>query len=104
MQGEFNSEEIKVVAASVDPIEKTKEYVNKLGLSYPVGYGLDAETVSDLTGAFYQQEKKFLHATAFLVRPDKTIEVAVYSSGPIGRFVPKDILALVKFYKSKAKP
>lgn len=39
----------------------------------------------------------------FLIRPDKTIEVAAYSSGPIGRFVPQDVLALVRFYKSRAQ-
>lgn len=98
---QFESEQIKVIAASVDPREKAREIVEKLGITYPLGFGLDAEQVSRVTGAFYDAEKKFLHATGFLLRPDHTIGVACYSTGPIGRFVAKDVLGLVKFYKSK---
>jgi peroxiredoxin len=98
---EFEAEEIALIAASVDPIEKAKETAEKVKLTFPVGYGLDPEKVSGITGAYYEKERKFLHATDFLIRPDKTIEVACYSSGPIGRFVAKDVLGLVRFYKSK---
>ena len=96
---ELKSEQIKVIAASVDPIEKARELVNKLGITYPVGYGMIAEEVSRITGAYYEKEKKYLHATDFLLRPEKTIVVACYSTGPIGRFMAKDVLKLVKFYK-----
>jgi hypothetical protein len=64
---------------------------------------MDAETVSELTGAFYEKKRMIIQSTGILVRPDKTIEVAVYSSGPIGRFVANDVLKLVKFYKSREK-
>lgn len=97
----FESEQVNIIAGSVDPVEKAVEAVEKSGVTYPVAYGLAAEEVSRVTGAFYDREKKFLHATGFLVRPDNTIEVACYSSGPIGRFMPKDVLKLVKFYKGK---
>ena len=100
---EFESEQIAVIAGSVDPVEKARETVEKLDLIYPVWYGMDAEEVSRITGAYYDIDKKFVHATGFLIRPDKTIEVACYSSGPIGRFVPQDVLKLVKFYKSREK-
>jgi peroxiredoxin len=92
---EFEAEEITVIAGSVDPIEKAKETAQKAKVTFPVGYGLDPERVSEITGAFYEK------AANFLIRPDKTIEVACYSSGPIGRFAAKDVLGLVKFYKSR---
>ena len=38
-----------------------------------------------------------------MIKPDKTIAVAQYSSGPIGRLVWQDILGLVQFYKKQAK-
>jgi alkyl hydroperoxide reductase subunit AhpC len=98
---EFKNEQIKVFAASVDPVEKAREMVERIGISYSVGYGLVAEEVSRTTGAYYDKEKKFLHATDFLLRPDKSIVVASYSTGPIGRFVAKDVLRVVKFYKSR---
>ena len=92
-----------MIAGSVDSAENAKKVVQKSGLSYPVAYGLDAEGVAAKTGAFYDHDKKFLHATGFLIRPDNSVEVACYSSGPIGRFVARDVLNLVKFYKSKKK-
>jgi alkyl hydroperoxide reductase subunit AhpC len=98
---EFKSEQIKVIAASVDPIEKAREMIEKIGITYAVGYGLVAEEVSRMTGAYYDKEKKFLHATGFLLRPGKTIVVGCYSTGPIGRLVAKDVLRVVRFYKSR---
>jgi alkyl hydroperoxide reductase subunit AhpC len=98
---EFKSEQIKVIAASVDPLEKAREMVEKIGITYSVGYGMVAEEVSRMTGAYYEKEKKYLHATSFLLRPEKTILVACYSTGPIGRLVAKDVLRVVKFYKSR---
>jgi len=98
---EFESEQIKVIAGSVDPIEKARETANKLGIAYPVGYGINSEEISKITGTFYDKERKFLHATGFVVGPDKAILVACYSTGPIGRLVAKDALSLVRFYKTK---
>ena len=99
--GEFESEGVKVIAASVDPLEKARETIEAVGITYPVGYGMKVEEVSKITGALYDREKKFLHATGYLVRPDKTIAVACYSSGPIGRLVAEDVLKVVRFYKAK---
>ncbi len=100
---DFEAEEIRIIAGSVDPIEKARETVDKLGVTYPVAYGLDVEALSGITGAYYEKERRFLHPTSFLIRPNNKIEVACYSSGPIGRFVAKDVLSLVKFYKSRGK-
>ena len=98
---EFESEGIKIVAASVDSVEKAKETVQKGGIAFPVGYGLVAEEVSKTTGAYYEPGKKFLHATGFIIRPDNTVAVACYSTGPVGRFTAKDVLNLIRFYKSR---
>ena len=77
--------------------------MNKLGITYAVAYGMDLEATCEKTGAFYEKDKKFIQPTCFLIRPNKTVEIAVYSSGPIGRFVALDVLSVVKFYKSRAK-
>ena len=92
-----------MITGSVDTAEKTKEFLDKLGVTFPAAYGMDAESVSQMTGAFYEKERKIIQPTGFLLRPDKTIEVAVYSSGPVGRFGAQDVLALVKLYKSRQK-
>ena len=100
---EFQAEEIKVIAGSVDPIEKTTELVDRLGITYPIAYGLDAETIARLTGGFYEMEKNFLQPINIVVRPDKTVEIAAYSTGAVGRFVAGDVLSVVKYYKSQLK-
>jgi peroxiredoxin len=94
---------VQVIAGSVDPIDKTKEFVNKLGVTFAVASGLDLEAICEKTGAFYEKDRKFIQPTCFLIGPNKTVEVAAYSSGPIGRFVAQDVLNLVRFYKSRAK-
>lgn len=101
MLQDFQSEEIRIVAASVDPVEKAEETIQKLGITYPVAYGLDPKEFSKTTGAYYEGEKKFLHATGVIIGPDNTLVVACYSTGPIGRFTAKDVLNLIKFYKSR---
>jgi len=100
---EFESEQIQIIAGSVDAVEKAEETIQKAGVTYPVAYGMNAEETSRITGAYYDGGRNYIHATGFLVRPDNTVEVVCYSSGPIGRFVAKDVLGLVKFYKSKMK-
>jgi len=99
----ISPEQIRVIAGSVDPVEKTKELADKLSITYPIACGLDAETVSRLTGAFYEKDKKYLQPTGIIIRPDKTVEIAVYSNGAVGRFVAKDVLEVVKYYKSQLK-
>ncbi len=91
------------MAGSIDPPDKAEETAKKLGITFPMAYGMDAEAASKILGAFYEKEKKFIQPTGFIVRPNKTVEVAVYSSGPVGRFVAKDVLSLIKFYKSRQK-
>ncbi len=102
-QDKLREEGISVVAASTDPIEKAKDTVNEHSLTLPVGYGLPVKETAATLGAFYEEKRGFLQATGFVIKPDKTIAVAQYSSGPIGRLVWQDILGLVQFYKKQAK-
>jgi len=60
------------------------------------------ETAATL-GAFYEERRHIVQATGFLLRPNSTIAVAQYSSGPIGRLVWQDILGLVQLYKTQSK-
>ncbi len=97
----FRDEGISVLAASTDPVEKAKETVAEHSLTFPVGYGLPLKDTARALGAFYDAQRGVLQATGFVVKPDRTIEVAQYSSGPIGRLVWQDILGLVQHYKKQ---
>ncbi len=94
---------ISVVAASTDPPEKAAETVKEHSLTFPLGYGLPAQATAAALGAFYEERRGFLQATGFVLKPDRTIAVAQYSSGPIGRLVWQDVVGLVQFYKQQAK-
>lgn len=102
-QARLQEERIAVVAASTDPADKAVETVKEHTLSFPVGYGLPLEETAATFGAFYEPTRRVLHATGFVVKPDGTVAVAQYSSGPIGRLVWQDVLGLVQFYKKQAK-
>ena len=102
-QDKLREEGISIVAASTDPADKAKETVSEHSLTVPVGYGLPLPQTAATFGAFYEERRGFLQATGFVVKPDKTLAVAQYSSGPIGRLVWQDILGLVQFYKKQAK-
>jgi peroxiredoxin len=102
-QEKLREEGIVVVAASTDPLEKAKETVSEQALTLPVGYGLPLKETAAAFGAFYEERRGILQATGFVIKPDRTIAVAQYSSGPIGRLVWQDVLALVQFNKKQAK-
>ena len=71
------------------------------GLSFAVGYGLDAREIANRYGAFFEGEKKFLHATGFLIKPDGSVCNAVYSTGPIGRLTAADSLRLIDYFQKQ---
>jgi len=102
-QDKLQAEDICAIAASTDPGDKAGETVAELGLSMPVGYGLPVKETAAALGAFFEERRGFLHATGFVVKPDRTIAIAQYSTGPIGRLVWQDVLGLVQHYKKQAR-
>lgn len=98
---EFNNHGIRIVAVSADSKEDALKTVDKYNITFKVGYGLNAEETSALTGAFYEKEPGYLHATGFILAPDGKIANAVYSTGPVGRLVAADALALIKYLRDK---
>ncbi len=51
------------------------------------------------TGAYVNDDPRYLQSTGFVLAPDGTVVTAVYSSGPIGRLVPEDVVGLVTYVK-----
>jgi peroxiredoxin len=100
---EFNKEGIEVVAASTDPKEDAQKTAEEYGVTFKVGYGLNAVEVSAQTGAFYDKDKGHLHATGFILVPDGMIANAVYSTGAVGRLVAADCLALIRYLRDKKR-
>ena len=93
---------IRVAALSVDDKETTAALVEKLKLTFPVGYGADAEAIAALTGAFVNPDPVYLQSTGFVLDPKGNVVVSVYSSGAIGRLVPEDVVGLVRYLREHA--
>ena len=94
---------IKVVALSVDDQATTVGTIEKFKLSFPVGHSADAEKLASLTGAYTNEEPRYLQSTGFVLAPDGKILNAVYSSGPLGRLVADDVIGMVAYLKSHAR-
>lgn len=90
---------IKVVAASVDPLDKAQEVAAEL--SYPVAYGV-TRAMADHIGAWWEDRRSIIQPSNFIVDPAGKVRTSTYSSGPIGRMDPADVVRLVNFYDRQA--
>jgi len=93
--------DVRLLAASADCIEDATKTVKEQQLTFPVAYDLDAKEVSAATGAFYDEDKGFIHASGYLLNRQGTIIVASYSTGAIGRLTPQDCITLITYLQSK---
>ncbi len=91
---------IKVVAASVDPLDQAQEVA--ADLSYPIGYGV-TRAMADQLGAWWEERRSIIQPSEFIVDAAGKVRTSTYSSGPIGRMDPADVVRLVNFYEKQAK-
>jgi peroxiredoxin len=90
---------VKIVAASVDPIDKAKEVAAEL--SFPVAYGV-TRAMADQIGAWWEERRSIIQPSEFLLGEDGKVRSSTYSSGPIGRVDASDVVRLVNFYDKQA--
>jgi peroxiredoxin len=92
---EFRKMGVEVLAASAQPVDRARETVNALRLSFPLGCAIDPKDFSRKTGAFYEAKDGYAQPTGFVLDLEGKIVNAVYSSRAIGRLVAKDCLGLI---------
>ncbi len=90
----------KVVAASVDPIDKAKEVA--AGVSFPIGYGV-TRAQADQLGSWWEDRRGIVQPSEFLLSQDGKIMVASFSTGPLGRIEPMDVVRMIGFYEAQAQ-
>lgn len=88
----------KVVASSVDPLDKAQEVAD--GLSFPIGYGVTRE-MADTLGSWWEDRRGIVQPSEFVVGADGKVIVSSYSDGPLGRIEASDVVRLIKFYESR---
>jgi len=90
----------KVVAASVDALDKAKEVAAEL--LFPVGYGVTRD-MADQIGAWWEERRSIVQPAEFIVGANGKVIASSYSSGPIGRIEPADVVKLINFHEAQAK-
>jgi hypothetical protein len=88
------------VAASTDPLDKAKEVGAEL--SYPIAYGVTRAT-ADRIGAWWEERRGIVQPSEFVLAADGKVVASTYSSGPIGRIEPGDVVKLIQFRDRQAK-
>jgi peroxiredoxin len=92
---------VKVVALSVDDEATSTALVAKHRLAFPVGYGADADAIAAVTGAYTNDNPRYLQSTGFVLDPNGKVITGVYSTAAIGRLVADDVAGFVSYVKSK---
>lgn len=95
---ELESIGAKVVAASVDDIDKAKEVADEV--SFPVAHGV-TRAMADALGSWWEDRRGIIQPSEFIVGEDDKIVTSSYSSGPIGRFDAADVAKMINFYESR---
>lgn len=88
----------KVVAASVDPLDKAREVADEA--SFLVGYEVTRD-IAETLGAFWEDRRNIIQPAEFIVGADNRIVVSSYSDGPLGRMDAADVAKLIDFYESR---
>ncbi len=97
----FTTHNVAIIAGSTDIVETARETIDKLDLTFPIAYGMEAREFARVTGAYFNDRKEYLHAAGFVLCPDGTVAEACYSTGTIGRFNAGDCLELIELHIKK---
>jgi peroxiredoxin len=74
----------KVAALSVDDEETSAALVAKHKLRFPIGHSADAGKVAAATGAYVNDEPRYLQSTGFILAPDGTVRSPCTPATPSG--------------------
>ena len=98
LKDEFDKLGVKIVAASVDPIDKAQEVADEV--NFPVGHSVSRD-VADSLGSYWEDRRQIIQPSEFIVGADGNIVACSYSDGPLGRIDAGDVIKMVNFYESK---
>jgi len=91
----------KVIAGSVDDLEKAAKVGADFG--FPVAHGLTRET-ADIIGAWWEERRQIIQPSEFLLNREGMVISSTYSSSPLGRTDPLEVIAALKHAAKSKKP
>src|SRR5258708_39144540 len=103
-RAQLNELGAEIVALSVDSLEQAQQTVERHRLTFPVLYGLDAPEAAAAIRASINEPPPYLPATQFVLRPNGTLAISVYSSSAIGRLVAADTINYLKYLQKTQSP
>ena len=93
---DFDKLDCRLAAVSVDAEPEARKTVTEHQLTFAVAYGADGPGIGALTGAFWEDKRRCLQATGFILKADGTVAQALYSTGPIGRYTAAEALKILE--------
>ncbi len=96
-KSDLDALDIKVVAASVDPLDKAKEVADEV--AFPIGYGVTRD-VANALGSWWEDRRQIIQPSEFLLDSAGKVLASSYSDGPIGRFEAGDVVRTVRRLES----
>jgi peroxiredoxin len=100
LKGELDALGAKVIAVSVDPIDKAREVAAEV--SFPVGYGVTRE-IADKLGSWWEDRRSIIQPSEFVLGADGKVLASSYSDGPIGRIDAADVVKMINFREAQLR-
>jgi len=89
---------VRIIAISVDDEEKSGEIASEV--SFPVAHSISRDQ-TDTIGSWWDDNRNFVQPSEFILDDQGKVIFASYSSGPLARLDPGDVIKMVNFYESK---
>lgn len=87
-----------IVAASVDTGEHSQEVAKDVSFSVAEGVTRD---MADALGSWWEDRRGIVQPSEFIVNADGKIMMSSYSSGPLARLDPGDVIKLINFLEAR---
>jgi peroxiredoxin len=99
---QFEQLGVHIIAISADDVDEARQTVEKNHIAFPVLYGADPHAAAATFGTHVATDEHgtYINSSGFIVDPDGSIVLAVYSSGAIGRIVAEDALGMIKYLQA----
>jgi peroxiredoxin len=100
LRAELDAVGARVIATSVDPIDRAAEVGREV--SFPVGYGVTRDIAGKL-GSWWEERRSIIQPSEFLIDADGKILASSYSDGPIGRIDAADVIKVINFREAQLR-
>ena len=80
----------------MDAESDARKTIAEHALTFPLAYGADGPKLGALTGAFWEDKRRCLQATGFILKADGSVAQALYSTGSIGRYTAAEALKILE--------